>query len=152
MYLIYILEARDNNVSSLQEKVYQWDSDLKKCTKNCKLQRDYKAAVSQQQKESDELDHLTRENQPLFSEIKRLQAELEAALNENQKAKKENAPFLQAHLKRRMQEKELHEKKYFEQMVLQRQVAVDPLTDLIGQLQTFSASSESLKDEHAERI
>lgn len=64
--------------------------------------------------------------------------------------------------KTQMQEKELREttmtseklrsslkndKKRFLQMVVQRQAAVDPLTDLISQLQTLSASLESLRDD-----
>ncbi|GLD54327.1 uncharacterized protein AKAME5_000696300 [Lates japonicus] len=123
------IEAKDNTVSSLKEKVNQLASDLKKeQTKTCKLQRDFEAAVSQQQKEAEELDHLTRQNQRLASENKRLQGELEAALNQRQSAlkqhqkdkdtcsrleeeiKKEKARFLEAFKKIKMQEKELSEK------------------------------------------
>ncbi|TNN49535.1 hypothetical protein EYF80_040266 [Liparis tanakae] len=67
------------------EKVNQWASDLsEERTKKGSLQRDYEAAVSQQLKEAEELDHVTRENQLLTSEKRRLQSELTAVQHESQ--------------------------------------------------------------------
>ncbi|XP_034716741.1 CAP-Gly domain-containing linker protein 1-like [Etheostoma cragini] len=123
------IESKDNMVSSLQQKANQWASDLEEeKTKNCLFRRDYEATVSQQQKEAEELDHLTHENQQLASEKKRLQGELEAAVNERQihqkdfqeaqeacskleKAiKKEKVRFSTAYNKLQIQERELSEK------------------------------------------
>ncbi|KAG8011880.1 hypothetical protein GBF38_004258 [Nibea albiflora] len=73
-------EAKDI-VSSLQEKVKQQAADLKEeSEKNCALKRDYEAAVSQQRKDQDKLDHLIQDNQDLVSQKKMLQDKFDAAL------------------------------------------------------------------------
>ncbi|XP_010790964.1 spindle pole body component 110-like [Notothenia coriiceps] len=91
------------------------------------LQRDYEAAVSQQKKEAEELTRLTQGNQHLAYENKRLQSELEAALNKQhieekklqgdrgacsrleEAINKEGARFSRASKKIQSQEKELSE-------------------------------------------
>ncbi|CAB1426878.1 unnamed protein product [Pleuronectes platessa] len=60
----------------LQEKVDQWASGLKEeRAKHYKLQRDYEAALSQQQRDKEELIHLTCKNQQLTLEQKRPQGD-----------------------------------------------------------------------------
>ncbi|CAB1442077.1 unnamed protein product [Pleuronectes platessa] len=69
-------EAKSNTISMLQERVDQWPSGLKEeRAKHHKLQRDYEAALSQQQRDKEELIHLTCENQQLALEQKRPQGE-----------------------------------------------------------------------------
>ncbi len=75
---------KDSTVSSFEKKVNKLTLDLEEEKKrNCEFQRNYDAAVLQQQEEAEKLEHLTRENQQLASENKRLQDELEAALNKS---------------------------------------------------------------------
>ncbi|CAB1416243.1 unnamed protein product [Pleuronectes platessa] len=60
----------------LQDRVDQWASGLKEERANhYKLQRDYEAALSQQQRDKEELIHLTCKNQQLALEQKRAQGE-----------------------------------------------------------------------------
>ncbi|KAI4798162.1 hypothetical protein KUCAC02_022233 [Chaenocephalus aceratus] len=76
------IASKVSMVTSLQESVSKCASDLKaEQTKSSSVQRDYEAAVSLQKKEAAELAHLTRGNQHLARENRRLQRELEAALN-----------------------------------------------------------------------
>ncbi|KAF3832974.1 hypothetical protein F7725_026639 [Dissostichus mawsoni] len=68
-------------LNTASERVNKCASDLKEeQTKSSSLQMDYEAAVSQQ-KEAEELARVTQGNQHLAYENKRLQSELEAALN-----------------------------------------------------------------------
>uniref|UniRef100_UPI0037E78E55 trichohyalin-like n=1 Tax=Semicossyphus pulcher TaxID=241346 RepID=UPI0037E78E55 len=94
-------------------------------TKNCSLQRDYEAVVSQQH-DSEELNRLTQKNQDLESEITRLQGKLEASTNTQLKEKqlgikegcsrieegngKEKAQLSRASKKIKILEKEISEK------------------------------------------
>nr|XP_046230923.1 myosin-2 heavy chain, non muscle-like [Scatophagus argus] len=178
-------KAKDDTISSLQETADQRALDLKEeKTKNCLLQRDYEAAVSQQNKDAGQLNHLTQENQQLISENKRQQDLHDSSLKKRefdqkqvQEEKnvctqlendltKEKDRMLRAHKKIQMQKEELFEKtlaleksllteKYlrstlkkerrrYEEVVLQKQTAVDPLTILSNQLKEASASSERL--------
>ncbi|XP_034066079.1 myosin heavy chain, fast skeletal muscle-like isoform X2 [Gymnodraco acuticeps] len=121
--------AKVSIVTSLQDRVNKCASDLKEEeTKSSSLQRDYEAAASQQKKEAEELARLTQGNQHLAYENKRLQSELEAALNKQhieekklqgdrgacsrleEAIKKEGARFSRASKKIQSQEKELSEK------------------------------------------
>ncbi|KAI9519407.1 hypothetical protein NQZ68_028764 [Dissostichus eleginoides] len=80
--LIIDIVAKVSIDTSLQERVNKCASDLKEeQTKSSSLQMDYEAAVSQQKKEAEELARVTQGNQHLAYENKRLQSELEAALN-----------------------------------------------------------------------
>ncbi len=176
---------KDSTVSSLQEKVNQLALDLEEERKrSCKFQRDCDAAISQHQEEAEKLNRLTCEHQQLACENKKLQGELEAALNkrqldlqllqedeeprsrseeasekertwklkareEIQKLKKELSEKTQALEKSLAGERHLRsalsrEKKRFEQMVLEKQSADDPLTFLNNQLKQASSKTEGL--------
>ena len=75
------VEAKDNTVSVLREKKLTSGPQSSNRNKNnnnnnktgSKLQMDFEAQESQTHKETEELDHLTQENQQLASENKRLQ-------------------------------------------------------------------------------
>lgn len=82
--------VKDDTISLLQEKDDRFASDLKEeQAKSCRLQRDYEAVVSEQQKNRDELVHLTLENQTLASEDQRLRGELEDSLRASRLAREQ---------------------------------------------------------------
>ncbi|KAM7418453.1 hypothetical protein PAMA_015868 [Pampus argenteus] len=78
------IDSRDNTVSSLHEKVNQLMSNLKDHQSLiCSLQKERDDAVAQQTS-TDELDHLTRQNQQLSCENTKLQGDLKVALKEKE--------------------------------------------------------------------
>jgi len=149
-------------VTSLQERVSKCASDLtEEQTKSSSLQRDYEAAVSQQKKEAEELARLTQGNQQLATENRRLQSELEAALNKRhveekklqgdraadgrleEAIKTEEARFSRASKKIKSQEKELSEKT----LALEKSLAAEEL--LKSSLRREKKRFEEMVGKHA---
>ncbi|XP_033972240.1 coiled-coil domain-containing protein 186-like [Trematomus bernacchii] len=76
------LKNEEARFSRASQKIQSQEKELSEKTLALEgLQRDYEAAVSQQKKEAEELARLTQRNQHLAYENKRLQSELEAAVN-----------------------------------------------------------------------